>query len=731
MTFLRATSAALCLLPTAIFAQDNPSAIVVMDGSGSMWGQIDGVAKITIAQEVMGELMSTLPADLDLGLTIYGHRRKGDCSDIETMVLPGPDTRAAITSAVNGISPKGKTPMADAVVAAAKALRHTEEAATVILVSDGIETCVPDVCAVAKELEATGVDFTAHVVGFDVTDPQALAQFQCMAEATGGTFLSAANADELGSALTAVAAAPPPEPEPQPVQVSIVATDGKNGPVVTTPLIWDLAGDNTIHDKHSAPSLKEALLEGTYTVTVLRPEDEATAEARFGVGSVNKRVVLELPEYKPPATVSGPQSAPAGSTIAVDWSGPNAKDDFIAAVDPDTNKWITYAYTREGSPLDLQMPPKPGAYELRYILNDGRKPLASHPIAATEVAVSLSAPDELVAGATVPVDWIGPDYDGDYVSVTKPGDEKWITYTYTRDGNPMMLQMPGAPGDYEMVYTMSQNRTIIHREPISVAALAYDLQTDSSAGAGARLIVSWTGPGYDGDYITVAAKGMPDDKYVNYTYTREGNPLELVMPGDPGPHEIRYVLGQDRSIQARIPIDVTTVGATVTGPPSGPIGGTITASWTGPGGDGDYLTIVAPDAAEGDYGSYAYTRDGSDLTLNLPANHGTYELRYVADTNPIKVLARTPLTVEDVPVAITAPSTATPGSSIEITWTGPGHPRDYLAVGNAAKPYLTYTYAENGSPLSLTVPDEPGDYEIRYFLDVDNKLLAAIPLTVQ
>ncbi|MEC8195435.1 MAG: VWA domain-containing protein [Pseudomonadota bacterium] len=202
MTFLRATTAALCLLPASLLAQDNPAAIVVMDGSGSMWGQIEGVAKITIAQQVMGESMSTLPADLDLGLTVYGHRRKGDCSDIETVVLPGPDTRAAITSAVNGISPKGKTPMADAVVAAAKALRHTEEAATVILVSDGIETCVPDVCVVAKELEATGVDFTAHVVGFDVTDPEALAQFQCMAEATGGKFLAAANADELGNALT-------------------------------------------------------------------------------------------------------------------------------------------------------------------------------------------------------------------------------------------------------------------------------------------------------------------------------------------------------------------------------------------------------------------------------------------------------------------------------------------------------------------------------------------------
>ena len=251
----------------------------------------------------------------------------------------------------------------------------------------------------------------------------------------------------MGNALPEVAAAPPPEPEPQPVQVTIVATDGKNGPVINTPLIWDLTGgDTAIHDDHSAASLKEHLLEGEYTVSVLRPEDEASAEMRFGVGSVDKRVVLELPEFKPPATVSGPQSAPAGSMITVDWTGPNAKDDFIAAVDPETNKWITYNYTREGSPLSLQMPPKPGAYEIRYILSDGRKPLASQPITGTDVTATLSAPDELVAGPTVPVDWTGPDYKGDFISVTKPDDPTLTTDTYHRPRHPYSPQTPGQHG---------------------------------------------------------------------------------------------------------------------------------------------------------------------------------------------------------------------------------------------------------------------------------------------
>ena len=193
-------------------AQERSRAILVLDGSGSMWGQIDGVAKITIAQQVIGELLATLPPEQELGLTVYGHRRKGDCGDIETLILPQGDQRAAIQQAVNGIKPKGKTPLSAAVVAAAEALRYQEDKATVVLVSDGRETCDVDPCKVGETLEETGVDFTAHVIGFDVSDPADRAELQCLAERTGGTFRTASSASELGQALAVVAEPPAPEP---------------------------------------------------------------------------------------------------------------------------------------------------------------------------------------------------------------------------------------------------------------------------------------------------------------------------------------------------------------------------------------------------------------------------------------------------------------------------------------------------------------------------------------
>jgi Ca-activated chloride channel family protein len=196
-------------LAPAALAQERPSTILVLDASGSMWGQIDGINKITIARDVVGDIVSDFPADQNLGFVTYGHRERGQCADIETLVEPAPGTAAEIAGIVEGLNPRGMTPMTDAVVTAAQALRHTEQAATVILVSDGIETCNPDPCAAARALEEAGVDFTAHVIGFDVRgEADALLQMQCIAEETGGRFLTADNAQELNQALREVTAAP-------------------------------------------------------------------------------------------------------------------------------------------------------------------------------------------------------------------------------------------------------------------------------------------------------------------------------------------------------------------------------------------------------------------------------------------------------------------------------------------------------------------------------------------
>jgi Ca-activated chloride channel homolog len=224
-----AAVAAITVMAAALPAAAAERAIIVLDGSGSMWAQIEGEARIAIARETLAEVVATLPDDLELGLMTYGHREKGNCGDIELVVKPAAGTGGAIVDAANAINPKGMTPISDAVRLAAEELRYTEERATVILITDGLETCDVDPCQLASDLEGQGIDFTTHVLGFGLSDEEGQ-QVACLAENTGGQYLSAADGESLVSALTTTVAKvveaqpqpvaepePAPEPEPTPL----------------------------------------------------------------------------------------------------------------------------------------------------------------------------------------------------------------------------------------------------------------------------------------------------------------------------------------------------------------------------------------------------------------------------------------------------------------------------------------------------------------------------------
>ena len=199
-------AASIFFLPIFAIAQSGAAktperTIIVLDASGSMWGEIVGGVKIDIAKAAVSDLVRSLDSKIELGLMAYGHRSKGDCTDIELLVPPGPDNRPAILKAIQSLVPKGKTPLSDAVLMAAEFLKYGEEKGTVILVSDGIETCGKDPCAVGEMLAAKGIDFVCHVVGFDLSQEERK-QIECLAQKTGGQYFDAKDANGLRDALS-------------------------------------------------------------------------------------------------------------------------------------------------------------------------------------------------------------------------------------------------------------------------------------------------------------------------------------------------------------------------------------------------------------------------------------------------------------------------------------------------------------------------------------------------
>jgi Ca-activated chloride channel family protein len=240
------------LLALSLPALAAGKAIIILDASGSMWAQIDGKARIEIARDTLTEVLKGVSPDLELGFMAYGHRTKGDCADIEMMVEPAAGTADQIAGAAMSLNPRGKTPLSDAVRMAADDLKFTEDAATVVLITDGIETCNADPCALASELEKAGVDFTVNVVGFGLSKEEGAA-VQCLADNTGGKYLSADDGDALKDAIdVAVNDAPPPPPVDEPVEepeitynfAPIAYLSEGDDPLVNDGIVWEFAKPN-------------------------------------------------------------------------------------------------------------------------------------------------------------------------------------------------------------------------------------------------------------------------------------------------------------------------------------------------------------------------------------------------------------------------------------------------------------------------------------------------------
>lgn len=226
---------------TSVAAQEMPypDTIIVLDVSNSMWGQIDGEAKILIAREVIGNLVTDLQEDIDFGLVAYGHRAKADCGDIETVVPVGTLDPDGFKAAVNNLTPRGRTPLTAAVKMAAEQLHYTTRSARIVLVSDGVESCDGDPAALAAELHKNALDLTVHVIGFDVTGIEDQSGLEALAKLNGGLYLTPDTSTELKDDLNQMMDMPTGDAKEGPDATDSMATDSMASETMTTGAIPD------------------------------------------------------------------------------------------------------------------------------------------------------------------------------------------------------------------------------------------------------------------------------------------------------------------------------------------------------------------------------------------------------------------------------------------------------------------------------------------------------------
>ncbi|MEM1436943.1 MAG: VWA domain-containing protein [Pseudomonadota bacterium] len=164
-----------------------------------------------------------------------------------------------------------------------------------------------------------------------------------------------------------------------------------------------------------------------------------------------------------------------------------------------------------------------------------------------------------------------------------------------------------------------------------------------------------------------------------------------------------------------------------------PAGSPFDVSWKAEPGDKDYITIVAPGAEPGTFGSYAYVSSGNPVKLHAPTTVGPHELRYQSD-RIVGIGGRRAIVVTAAEIALGAPTEIEAGRPFAVDWTGPDGARDYVTIVKAdaaAGAFGSYQYTENGSPLTLHASIEAGSYELRYQSDREPGVFARRPVLVK
>ena len=124
-------------------------------------------------------------------------------NDSKLVVLPGTNNRRAIISEIYKILPQGFTPITFSLTQAIQDLEPYNGEKSIILISDGLETCGGDPCELAKSLKESQIDLKIDVVGFGVKDDwEAQQQFKCIALNTHGKYISAESDEDLTRGLT-------------------------------------------------------------------------------------------------------------------------------------------------------------------------------------------------------------------------------------------------------------------------------------------------------------------------------------------------------------------------------------------------------------------------------------------------------------------------------------------------------------------------------------------------
>lgn len=178
--------------------------LFVFDASQSMSGYWESDQKINIARNFLigvVDSLETLP-DVQMALRVYGHQSPvmmKDCQDTKLEVAFDVNNAHKIRQKLRFLKPNGNTPIAYSLEQSANDFPSCGDCRNIIImITDGIEECGGDPCAVSRKLQEQGITLKPFIIGIGI-DPNFKKTFDCV-----GYFFNAAKEENFKDVLRIV-----------------------------------------------------------------------------------------------------------------------------------------------------------------------------------------------------------------------------------------------------------------------------------------------------------------------------------------------------------------------------------------------------------------------------------------------------------------------------------------------------------------------------------------------
>ncbi len=626
---------------------------IVLDASTAMWTQFEGgppffvAVRETLQDYAAASALRQGRPEVALRVAGGGVPLGNDdwCEDTRLVATFGILNAQGCREALEDVVPRGGRPLARALEEAVNDLADIQDRRRIVIITSGSDQCHENIIETIANVTASDPPIEVRIIGLGLE--RSLASAAATLAPTRNLFDMANLRDAVEWALQ------PPDTRPAVAGPIDIRLSMAGTPLVSSAIeLTNATGSERAFSAVENGRARVQLIPGRYRAFVEMNDRPAIVVAGVVVEKPGQEIEINLADAPPVTLEIIPEQPLAGGPAHVSYWGapPGTTWIMLAQSNSTLGSYLVRAKAGEGrGEITLDVPDSGGEFKAQFVIEPQPgvfQLLGSLPMVIREPTARLESPDQVENNKPLEISWTGPGHAGDHIVIAAKGadtSDHAVCLSVSDQSGAMSTPSPTEIGDYVISYRTARG-TILDRRSLDVFEVLATLEGPPSVAPTAGLVVSWTGPDAEQDFLSIAPPETPGDEYISWIPTSNGNPARMSAPPEPGMFEVRYIRSLDGAILARHPFDVIELPVELHVPTSVVAGTRFDVRWTGTARSGDFLTVAVVGSKARDSLDFSYASSGSSLRLAAPFEPGNYEVRYVSGAT-LEVVLAVPLTV--------------------------------------------------------------------------------------